>query len=81
MKLVELLNTLNKGYPDGFLSIYYDEKGRRKKGSGDGLAKFIVDEVIVTYDIDAPRDKQIGEAKRVLEKAIRELQSCVRELI
>jgi hypothetical protein len=33
MKLPELLNAANKGYPDGYLAEYYDTKtGKRKAG-------------------------------------------------
>lgn len=46
MKLIDLLNIANKGYPDGFLSEYYNhESGDPIDGSGDTLAKFIVIEL------------------------------------
>ena len=36
MKLPELLNVANQGYPDGYLAEYYDTKtGARKSGRGD----------------------------------------------
>ena len=51
MKLPELLNAANKGYPDGYLAEYYETKtGARKRGSGDTLAEFIVLELIDTFD-------------------------------
>lgn len=77
MKLVDLLNRANEGYDDGYLAEYFDEKtGAKKKGSGDGLAKFIVDEITETYDSARP----IEEAVRVLESARRQLDEVIRAL-
>jgi hypothetical protein len=57
MKLVELLNAANQGYPDGYLAEYYDTKTGvlKKRGSGDALAKFIVLELIDTFDLQGLR--------------------------
>lgn len=70
MKLLELLNAANEGYPDGYLAEYYDPNtGKRKSGDGDTLAKFIVLELIDTFDSKATDDAQIEEALRVLDRA------------
>jgi len=52
MKLLELLNAANQGYPDRDLAEYYDTKtgALKKHGSGDTLAKFIVLELIDAFD-------------------------------
>lgn len=72
MTLLELLDAANQGYPDGYLAEYYDTKtGKRKSGSGDGLAQFIVLELIDTFDSEATDDSQIGTATQVLERARR----------
>lgn len=61
MKLLELLNAANQGYPDGYLAEYYDTKtGTRKRGRGDTLAEFIVLELIDTFDPKTDDDAQIG---------------------
>ncbi len=68
MKLLELLNAANQGYPDGYLAEYYNTKtGARKRGSGDTLAKSIVLELIDTFDSNTSDDSQIGLATQLLE--------------
>lgn len=74
MKLLELLNAANEGYPDGYLAEYYDTKtgALKKHGSGDTLAKFIVPELIDTFDSkasdDSPKLMKQGVSLRVLEE-------------
>ena len=82
MKLVELLNAANQGYPDGYLAEYYDTKtgALKKLGSGDTLAKFIVLELIDTFDSKASDDSQIDEVTRVLESARRDLLGVIEAL-
>jgi hypothetical protein len=81
MMLVELLNAANQGYPDGYLAEYYDTKtGKRKPGSGDGLARFIVLELIDTFDSEATDDSQIGIATQVLERAREDLLGVIQAL-
>lgn len=70
MTLRELLNRANEGYPDYFLARYYDPKtGRRKRGSGDTLAEFVVAELTDTFDPDAMDAEQVKEAIWALERA------------
>ena len=82
MKLAELLNAANQGYPDGYLAEYYDTKtgALKKHGSGDTLAKFIVLELIDTFDSKASDDSQIDEVTRVLESARRDLLGVIEAL-
>lgn len=81
MKLLELLNAANHGYPDGYLAEYYDAKtGSRKRGSGDTLAEFIVLELIDTFDSKADDDSQIGIAAQLLERARTDLLGVIQAL-
>ena len=81
MKLLELLNAANEGYPDGYLAEYYDPyTGKRKSGDGDTLAKFIVLELIDTFDSKATDDAQIGIATQMLERARTDLLGVIQAL-
>jgi hypothetical protein len=73
--LVELLNMANKGYPDEYLSEYYDTvTGQRRQGEGDSLAKYIVTELTETFAPDATRAEQIDQACHALSNVIADLQ-------
>lgn len=81
MKLPELLNAANQGYPDGYLAEYYDTRtGARKPGRGDTLAQFIVLELIDTFDSMACDDSQIGIATELLERARKDLLDVIQTL-
>jgi len=81
MKLVDILNIANEGYPDGFLAVYYHPStGKSKRGSGDTLAQFIVREIQDTYDPDASDMQQLAEARRVMSNARREVESVIDKL-
>ncbi len=81
LTLVGLLNLANEGYPDGFLSEYYDaETGKHRNGDGDTLAKFIVIELRDNFDPEATREDQIEEAHRVLNNAIDDIEHVIRAL-
>jgi hypothetical protein len=76
--LVELLNMANKGYPDEYLSEYYDTlTGERRQGEGDSLAKYIVTELSETFDPDATRTQQIDQACHALNNVIADLERVV----
>lgn len=78
MKLIDLLKKANTAYADGFLVNYYDETtGEKKKGDGDGLAKFIVGEIIETYDAAVGDHDQIQVARHALLNGIQDLQGVV----
>jgi hypothetical protein len=75
MKLVELLNAANRGFPDGFLTEYYDIKtGKLKDGSGDTLAQFLVRELAETFDERESSDFQINTAIGIIDCAMRDLE-------
>ena len=74
MKLVDLLNIANRGYPAHSLSEAYNpEEGAEPAGAedavGDTLALFIVRELRDTFDPDATRDDQVREAIRTMRVA------------
>ena len=74
----ELLDRANRGYPDGYLSEYYTKNGEvRRRGSGDGLARFIVTELVDTHDPELAEEEQVDEAVHVLERARDEVQGTI----
>jgi hypothetical protein len=82
MKLLELLERANQGYPDQYLCEYYDRKtGKRKRGSGDTLAEFIVVELSETFDPERDDGEQIAVAVHALENAMNDLQDTIVALI
>ncbi len=82
MKLVEILNKANAGYPDGKLGDYYDpETGDfNPAGEGDGLARFIVTELIETYAPNHADYLQIEMARRAISRAMLDLSLVHRTL-
>lgn len=81
MTVLDLLNKANEAYPDGFLSMYYDQAtGEEKPDDGaDGLALFIVREIHSLCG-DVNRVENLGtdvmyEVVRALEKAAFELMA------
>lgn len=80
MSVRELLDKANRGYPDGFLSEYYNTKGNFREGRGDTLAEFIVVELIETFDPDATEDEQLDEAVRAMERAREDIEGVIRAL-
>lgn len=80
MTITELLLLANKGYEDGICSLkgYFTAGGRfNLRGRGDGLARFIVVELIETHDREATEEQQKREAVRVLRSAVRQLESVI----
>ncbi len=78
MTLVEILNIANAGYPDQGLSLAYNpEDGAEPEWAdeavGDGLALFIVRELRDTFEPSNASDKQLIEAIRTLETAMKDL--------
>lgn len=83
LTLLALLESANRAYPDGQLSWYFDEKSGtpiRNPDGGDTLALFVVLELAETFDEDADRAAQLGEAIRLMERAVSDLQGVVAEL-
>ena len=70
MKTIEILEAANKYYPDHFLGEYYNAFGEFVEFSGDGLAEFIVNELIEAAD-------NIDSAVHVLENAKRDLDLAI----
>lgn len=68
MKMTDLLEVVDKAYPDGFTAEYHTPDGEFKEGQGDGLARFIVSELIETFEGDTD-DEQVHNAIRVLKNA------------
>jgi len=75
MQIKELLDLANKGYDDGFLSEYYDDEGKLKEGFGDGLARFIVVELMETFDSDASEEEQRSTAMAAMDMARRDIEA------
>ena len=77
MTILELLNLANKGYPDGFLSEYFDpETGDYlDSGFGDALAGAIVVELLCTFDPDATDQEQVDTAYRFLANYCTDIQA------
>ena len=75
MKKLELLNLANKGYPDGFLSEYFDqETGEYAEADfGDTLAQAIVAELTDTFDPDATDQEQVDTARYFLSNFHRDI--------
>lgn len=67
----ELLNIAAKAYDDeGFLEQYFTKTGRlNKRTTGDTLAKFIVIELLETFDPKATKQVQLYQATQVMESA------------
>jgi len=73
--LLRLLDLANEVYDDGFLGHYYTRNGKLKHGgAGDTLAKFIVVELIETFDANASWKRQLLTATRAMESARYQLQ-------
>ena len=77
MNILALLDTANSEYPDGFLSKYYDKSGKLIEGSGDGLARFIVVELIETFDPEVADNDQLQKAVYVMANARNELSKVL----
>jgi hypothetical protein len=72
--LKELLDLANAAYDDGYLANYYTKEGKLKKnGSGDTLAKFIVIELIETFDPKQTKKQQLYYAAQGMERAKEQL--------
>jgi len=71
MKLNDIMEVVDKAYPDGFTQNYWDASAKRPDptGSGDTLAEFVVREIYETYDKRATSKQQLEEAARVMRRA------------
>ena len=82
MRMVDLLNKANGGYPDGYLTEYYnDETGEfNPHGRGDTLAQFIVTELEETFSSEQSDDDQLFSARHQLQMAVEQLQNTIAAL-
>lgn len=80
MELKELLDIANEGYPDGYLSHYYDDDGNLLDGHGDTLARFIVIEIIETYAPGESDREQLDTAITAIERAKKDTEGVIRAL-
>jgi hypothetical protein len=84
MRLIDLLNIANRGYPDQWLSLlYHNQTGEILDDAdhqGDTLALFIVRELTETFEPTNASDIQLLEAIRVLAKARDDLAGVVAAL-
>jgi hypothetical protein len=85
MRLIDLLNIANRGYPDQWLSLlYHNQTGENLDDAdkqGDTLALFVVRELNETFEPSNASDIQLLEAIRVLEKARYEMQEVTEALM
>ncbi|KXA97690.1 hypothetical protein AKJ38_00560 [candidate division MSBL1 archaeon SCGC-AAA259I14] len=79
VELKELLDIANEGYPDGYLSHYYDD-GNLLDGHGDTLARFIVIEIIETYAPGESDREQLDTAITAIERAKKDTEGVIRAL-
>ena len=84
MRLLDLLNIANRGYPDQWLSLlYHNQTGETLDDAdhqGDSLALLIVRELTETFEPTVARDIQLLEAIRVLGNARDEMEAVVAAL-
>ena len=82
MTLNELMDMSNVGIGDDLLAGYWDFKNERpfyafdgtyiltpEDGRADGLVRFLMIEIMETYDPMATDQEQVTEAKRVVRQA------------
>jgi len=71
MKLNDIMEIVHKAYPDEGTREYWYKKENcpDPQGSGDTLAKFVVQEIYETYDDSATDKEQLEEAARVMRRA------------
>jgi hypothetical protein len=78
LSLNRLIELANEVYPDSLIAQNYNRKTQKATlgDHGDGLANFIVRELVATFD---PRSSVL-EASRVLSLASRQLESVAQHL-
>lgn len=70
MTLDRIIDMIDPAYEDGLIRAYFEEPD---VAHGDGLAKFIVDELRETYDETAPEQVQLDQAFGALTSALKQL--------
>jgi hypothetical protein len=77
MKLAELIAIASGAYDDDLVAQYYEDRNGKH---GDGLARFIAEEIEETFESDAPTEQQLTEAIRVITSARDQLDAVVAAL-
>jgi len=86
MTIQKIIDIANDAYSDGLIAQHWDEKkqrpigDRKAKDAGDGLARFIVQELFETYNSTASDEVQLDEAIRVMESASRQINDVITSL-
>lgn len=78
MKITKLLELASRGYGTDDLVLQYHNEPT--KAHGDGLAKFVCNEITETYDSEALDAAQIDEAIRVIHTARSDLGRVIDSL-
>jgi len=79
MTLEELIKIVDVGYgPDQLVLAHFKEPEEKH---GDGLAKFICEELQETYVEDAEDEDQLDEAERVMNSAAEQLSEVASALL
>lgn len=70
MTFAELVALVNEVYPDDLLDQYF-----HGGEVGDGLARFIVQELSETFDANESREEQLAMAGRAMKNALEEMRA------
>jgi hypothetical protein len=81
MNIQQLIKLASSAYPDSMVEQCFDPEKKEAVDAGDGLAKFIVQELIDTFDCGMGKTRtQLAEAARAIQVATRELSSVAQRL-
>ena len=81
MKTINILEAANKYYPDEALSNYYNREGEiTEAGIGDGLAEFIVREIVEYFKSESTKVEPFQVAIYLLEQAKNDLDLAIKGL-
>ena len=76
MTIKEILDIAAAGYGDDVIRGFYDDAGQfQKVADGDTLARFIVLELIETFDPEATEVEQLKQAVRVMNNATADVRN------
>lgn len=81
MTLIELLAVANEGYPDHYLGDFHTPEGKfNPGGTGDTLARFVVSELIETFEGGEDDEGQLESAIFHMEAAVEDIESVIAAL-
>ena len=78
MTLQELINVADEAYPDGKIGEYHSDPS---ENWGDGLARFIVNELGETFSPEDSSEAQLATAAAAMETAASELHRMIIAMI